>query len=517
MISKDLYKLTIIHLDKNVDISVNSTNYIMIGPGSVTSINSKRIYLSNLQEKKFKELKKKLINCLLSELRKEELDSFSEFEISNLRNDKTKFIDSMLNFQIIREIILKKKYHNVELITDNEYSINVFSKLKIKNLIVRNFCKNSYKNSLFFSFCKFLLKSFFIVFALIFFQKKKNLKQDIALSIFPNFYKDKKEQFFRNKDFLKLNFLLTDETHLNHSTFDVLKIVYNSKNLNVINIEQYIKLSHLITCFFYFLNGYWKIKKKERSFIVNKLDFSIFYNNYLERSFLNRAKLEIYNNAIKKFLNIYKPLRFHLYMFEYSFGFYLINQIKKNFKNLKIFGYQHGIFSDKLLWLDIIKKNNLIKKYSPTRLYCLNKQCLKAYKNKYGLFVNEYTINNKLIYERSKNFNLIIKNRRNRSIFFSGTHDVNELIVYLNNKPKKEKKNFFIKLHPKTKLNTELYGLKILKDKKNVNFKNIYLSPTSTMVYEFLKRKEKFKVYKIDYKYDILNTNLPKNNKVIVI
>ena len=31
-------------------------------------------------------------------------------------------------------------------------SINVFSKLEIKKLIVRNFCKNSYKNSLFVSF-----------------------------------------------------------------------------------------------------------------------------------------------------------------------------------------------------------------------------------------------------------------------------------------------------------------------------------------------------------------------------
>ena len=37
------------------------------------------------------------------------------------------------------------------------------------------------------------------------------------------------------------------------------------------------------------------------------------------------------------------------------------------------------------------------------------------------------------------------------------------------------------------------------------------------MVYEFLKRKEKFKVYKIDYKCDILNTNLLKNNKILVI
>ncbi|MDC3038902.1 hypothetical protein OA094_01605 [Candidatus Pelagibacter sp.] len=517
MRSKNFSKLAIILLNKNINISVNCTKYILIGPGTIKNINGNRIYLSDLQKKNSSKLKAELVYSLQKELRKEKLDSFFEFEISNLRNDKTKFIDCILNFLLIREIIKKNEYQTIELITDNKYSINVFNKLKIKNLIVRNFSKRFHENFLFIPFCKFLIKSFFVVFTLTFFKEKRKFKQNIALSIFPNFHKDKKENFFNNKDFLKLNFLLTDETHLNHTTLDILKIIYNSKNLNLIHIEQYIKFTHLIICFFNFLNGYRKIKKKKRSLIINDLDFSIFYDDYLKSSFLNRAKLEIYNGAIKKFLTIYKPLYFHLYMFEYSFGFYLINQIKKNFKNIKIYGYQHGIFSDKLLWLDIIKKSNLIQKYSPTKLYCLNYECLKAYKKKYSFFVSKYTINKKLNLEKSKNFNLILKKKGNKNIFFSGTHDVNELIVYLNNKPKKEKKNYFIKLHPKTKLTNELHELKVLKDTKKIKFKNIYLSPTSTMVYELLKKKVKFKVFKIDYKWDILNSNSIKKNNISII
>ena len=40
-------------------------------------------------------------------------------------------------------------------------------------------------------------------------------------------------------------------------------------------------------------------------------------------------------------------------MFEYNFGFFLTNLLKNNFENTQLIGYQHGIFSDNLMWLDI--------------------------------------------------------------------------------------------------------------------------------------------------------------------
>ena len=45
-------------------------------------------------------------------------------------------------------------------------------------------------------------------------------------------------------------------------------------------------------------------------------------------------------------------------MFEYNFGFFLSNNIKRSLSSIKLVGYQHGIFSEKLMWLDLFKKNN---------------------------------------------------------------------------------------------------------------------------------------------------------------
>ena len=51
-----------------------------------------------------------------------------------------------------------------------------------------------------------------------------------------------------------------------------------------------------------------------------------------------------------------------MYLFEYSFGFYFINKIRKFSKQIKINGYQHGIFSENLLWLDILRLTKNKKK-----------------------------------------------------------------------------------------------------------------------------------------------------------
>ena len=55
------------------------------------------------------------------------------------------------------------------------------------------------------------------------------------------------------------------------------------------------------------------------------------------------------------FLRKFDIKTIHMYLFEYSFGFYLINKIKSFSKQIKIIGYQHGIFSENLMWFDVLK------------------------------------------------------------------------------------------------------------------------------------------------------------------
>jgi hypothetical protein len=514
MADKKNFKLTIIHLGKNIDLRINCEDYIILGPGTGFIEKGNRIFLTELQNKFFSKLRSLLTKKLYNQLKKNNLDSFLEYEITNIRNDKIKFFDCILNCLLIKKIIRKKGYETVELITDNEFSSHIFNKLKIKNLILKNFNNKNIKILLIFSFLKFNIKILCIK-LFIFFFKKNNLSKnkDISFNMFPNFYTNEHETFFDKKNFLKLNFLLTDETHLSHGLYKIFKIILNSKKLNIINLEQFITLKDIKDSFINFLSNYAKFKKIKKSLIIENLDFSYFYKEYLKLSFLNRSKLQIYNSAIKIFLSQTKPIKIHMYMFEYAFGFYLINQIKKNFNNIEIVGYQHGIFSEKLLWLDILKKNKLLKNYSPDKIISLNNSCKKTYMEIYGKNVKKYCINLKL--NQSTEIINSLKFNGKKNIFFPGTHDANDLVQYLDNLDFKEKKNFILKLHPKTKLKNYEHNL-FLKNKLNkINVNKVFLSPTSTLVYQFKKNKKRYNIFKIDYIFDITNQDYVTTKNII--
>ena len=62
---------------------------------------------------------------------------------------------------------------------------------------------------------------------------------------------------------------------------------------------------------------------------------------------------------------------------------FLIRTIKEFSSKIKISGYQHGLFSNNLMWFDLIKSLKHRKKYVPNQIFCLNKYCLKDYKLKY--------------------------------------------------------------------------------------------------------------------------------------
>ena len=103
-------------------------------------------------------------------------------------------------------------------------------------------------------------------------------------------------------------------------------------------------------------------------------------NDYASFSILNAIKLQIYNNQIKKIFIKHKIENFHYFMFEYNFGFFLSNNIKRSLSSIKLVGYQHGIFSEKLMWLDLFKKNNKNLLIFPDKIVVKYKACLKSYK-----------------------------------------------------------------------------------------------------------------------------------------
>ena len=51
----------------------------------------------------------------------------------------------------------------------------------------------------------------------------------------------------------------------------------------------------------------------------------------------------------------YQIKKFHYYLFEYSFGHYINHALKKNNPNIETVGYQHGIYSERLMWQDFSK------------------------------------------------------------------------------------------------------------------------------------------------------------------
>ena len=269
MADKKNSKLTIIHLEKNIDFKINCKDFILLGPGTGFIEKGNRIFLTELQNKFFSKLRSHLTKELYCQLKKNNLESFLEYEITNIRNDKIKFFDCILNSLLIKKIISKKSYETVELITDSKFSSQIFNKLKIKNLIIKNFNNQNKKKSLTFSFLKFIFKILCIKLFIFFFKKNNFAKNDnISFNMFPNFYINKHETFFRNKSFLKLNFLLTDETHLGHSLYQILKIILNSKTLNIINLEQFISLKDIKeSCVNFFLN-YSKLKKKKKIYLL---------------------------------------------------------------------------------------------------------------------------------------------------------------------------------------------------------------------------------------------------------
>ena len=350
-------KLIIVDLNEDIPNHLEENcYYININVGKIKLNNGKKLLFKNLKkyevrsrESLSRELKKKLntIN-----------DTFyQQLEIFNLRNDKVFSISKVINFLKINFLIKDKNFDEIKIITDSTSSIKIIKSFN-KNISIISYVTKQFRPSLtFVKILKFYLKAFFLIsFIKIFSTPKFKVKNEIGMTIYPIFFTKESDNFYKNKDITYLNFLLTDETHLGHSLFQIIKIYFKLKNKNILFTEKYVNYLDILKGFFNSISRLIYLKKKNNTFFIEKINFSNFYKNYIYSSFVNRCKLNIYNFAIPRILKKNNIKKFHMYLFEYNFGFFLINLIKK--LNIYIKGYQHGIFSTKLFWYDIILKYN---------------------------------------------------------------------------------------------------------------------------------------------------------------
>ena len=224
---------------------------------------------------------------------------------------------------------------------------------------------------------------------------------------------------------------------------------------------------------------------KNINFNFHGLNLSNEINNYTKISLFNALKLNIYKKQLNRIFFKFKIKKFHYYMFEYNLGFFLSNEIRKNSESVKLVGYQHGIFSEKLMWLDLLKLSKKKLTILPHEMVIKFPECLEDYKKTFK--------NKKILLKKnlSKKIDIKIskkKKHKNHYLVLLGLHDANDMIDKLIEIVKLEKKYiFFVKYHPKSKteLNLKNKNIKII-DNINTVLGGIILSQTSTLVYDMI-------------------------------
>tara|TARA_Y200000002_G_scaffold378661_1_gene386481 strand:- start:1217 stop:2791 length:1575 start_codon:yes stop_codon:yes gene_type:complete len=517
--------LLLIDLNKNFNLNEKNKQYIYLNNGKINLRNCKQIKLKNFSYLK-KDFQKKMINEFKKIIYRDPKNKFflSEMEFFNLRNDKSKFPDRILNFLIIKKIFYLKNIKKIKIISDNKSTLKVFDNFNLK-IEKKDLSKFEFK-ALFphLKIIKFLIKTLFLVIFLKFKKKQKikcTKKNNFYFSIYPNKYSYGKTNFLnKNENFC--NFLLTDETHLN---FDLKKLIYYANlthNKNMINIEGYINifdifhllLKHFFNIFFFKFDHLININ-------LEGLNCKKELENIFVSSYINRSKLDIYSKAIPLFLRNNNVSSINLYLFEFSFGFYLIRKIKNFSNKIKISGFQHGIYSDNLMWLDLINVLKHKRIYAPDNIFCLNKYSLKNFRSKFK-DIKISIIKNSIIKNKEKRdfINEIrTTNKSNKILVLTGLHDIKDLYFYVKNILTLDKKNiYYFKLHPKNKfLFYEEKNIKKIISFKNINFSNIIISQASSLPYDFLNLNRNFSVVDFDYKQNYISNLLNRNKRIKIL
>ena len=276
---------------KNLDIQERNCNYINLSSGSINFTNSKKILIKAYLDKYYQKYKKKLIFNLRKKIKSSKIKFLEECEVFNLRNDNELFLNKLIVILIIKKFILKK-YKSVKIITDDYFTYKVFNKMNL-NIDYYSKMKKKYDFS-FLKILKFYIKTL-IILALEKLTEKQKLNknyENIYLSMYPNFYDNNKETFFKQNKDLKINFLLTDETHLNTKLKNVRNTLAKFNQKNTINLESFIHFSDIIKLILFLpYNVFNNFYNLNRELIIENCDFSDFFKNYVNISIVNRLKL----------------------------------------------------------------------------------------------------------------------------------------------------------------------------------------------------------------------------------
>ena len=125
--------LLIIDLTKNYQLKKINKTYIKLNNGNINLINCKQLNLKNFSKFRLN-IYKKLIRKFKDLISRNQNQKFflSEMEIFNLRNDRYIFPDRVLNFLIVKKILLQKKIKKIEIISDNKSTLEIFDNLNLK-------------------------------------------------------------------------------------------------------------------------------------------------------------------------------------------------------------------------------------------------------------------------------------------------------------------------------------------------------------------------------------------------
>ena len=131
--------LLLIDLSKNHNFEEKNKEYVYLNKGNLRLYNCKQIKL-----KDFADLRKQIYGDLIKKFRKFILLNdkkkffLSEMEIFNLRNDRYEFPDRILNYLIIKKLILKKKFKKVKIVSDTKPHLFDNLNVKLKKKIYQN-------------------------------------------------------------------------------------------------------------------------------------------------------------------------------------------------------------------------------------------------------------------------------------------------------------------------------------------------------------------------------------------
>ena len=508
----DKKKLLILDTKQDFDKKFDFYDVIYLSSGKIIEGKCNIISFWNYN---FKLEKQKLIKGIAkyTNINKEKFQSC--LEINNFRNDRYKQYYKTVKILYLKKIVKKYK-NNIKIITDDNEFYNSYKSLtEEKNIkfIKNKSCINSVsflKTNLFFLIKVIIVKMFLI------FENKKILNEDsIYFSIFPLFFKKKKNYLYKKKNNIYLNTFLSDESHIQENIFKLIKRIFIIKNNKFFfHIEKYISFKDLIIFFKSILRNrtiYQKINKKK--LIIDKVNFTDSYINLFKFSYIKFHKTEILLNAITNFLINNKIKKFNYFLFEYAFGIQIHQNIKSRIPKLRTIGYQHGLNSRNFIWEDISTR---YKNSFPDKIILKSKLLEKIYKNKYKSKIN--LENNNLMDREIRNYKRILSNNKKYKynyVVLLGLHDFSRTINLLTNFKNKRYK-FFIKPHPKINLNNYNFSNNIKLINKIPNkkiFKSIILSQSSSLIISFLENNIPFKLLKDNLSFNLLSDFKLKNKK----